>query len=94
MLKLPLTHKPTNTGAVALLDAAGAKVATIRTAEMHGAAAINNEAGETITQAVNDHDELLDTLEALAQYVGGWDAPISHPCGRAAALLKRYNRPA
>lgn len=32
--------------------------------------------------------DLLKALDDLMQYTGGWDSPVTHPCGRAAALLK------
>lgn len=36
----------------------------------------------------------LDALEALAKFAHVGERPVSHPCGKAAALLKLYGRPA
>lgn len=33
--------------------------------------------------------ELVEALQGLMQYVGGWDAPAGHPCRVAADLLAR-----
>lgn len=51
------------------------------------------KASELKDRYLAERDEALDVLEELAQYVGGWDSPLDHPCGKAAALLARYNRP-
>ncbi len=34
--------------------------------------------------------EVLDALETLMQYVGGWDSKPSHPCGKAAKVLRKH----
>lgn len=31
--------------------------------------------------------ELLEALQDLLNYAGGWDAPADHPCGRARAAI-------
>jgi hypothetical protein len=36
--------------------------------------------------------ELLETLHDVAQYVGGWDEPETHPAGKACALLRKLGR--
>lgn len=36
--------------------------------------------------------QLASTLRELMDYVGGWDQPASHPCGKAAALLRIIER--
>jgi hypothetical protein len=36
--------------------------------------------------------QLHEALRDLMEYVGGWDQPVSHPCGRAAALLRIIER--
>ena len=56
---------------------------------------------ETINQAnrilalagLPSYTETAQSLERLAQYVGGWDEAPAHPCGEAAALLARLGLP-
>lgn len=33
--------------------------------------------------------ELLDALQGLMNYVGGWDAAADHPCGKARDAIKK-----
>ena len=33
--------------------------------------------------------DMLEALEDLLNYVGGWDAPADHPCGRARAAIAK-----
>lgn len=36
--------------------------------------------------------QIEEALRELMNYVGGWDAPVTHPCGKAAALLRALDR--
>ena len=36
-------------------------------------------------------EELIDALQGLMNYIGGWDAPEGHPCRVAADLLARLS---
>jgi hypothetical protein len=36
-------------------------------------------------------EELIEALQGLLNYVGGWDAPAGHPCRVAADLLARLS---
>lgn len=51
------------------------------------------EIGQQVTRLKRERDELLATLRDLMGYVGGWDEPASHPCGKAAQVLKKYEKP-
>ena len=33
--------------------------------------------------------ELLDALQGLMEYVGGWDAAADHPCGKARDAIQK-----
>jgi hypothetical protein len=33
--------------------------------------------------------DLLEALQDLLNYAGGWDAPADHPCGRARAAIAK-----
>jgi hypothetical protein len=46
-----------------------------------------------VTDLKRERDELLAALRELMGYVGGWDEPPSHPCGQAAQVLKKYEKP-
>lgn len=51
------------------------------------------EIGQQVTDLKRERDELLAALRELMGYVGGWDEPPSHPCGQAAQVLKKYEKP-
>lgn len=38
--------------------------------------------------------QLLEALKGLMNYVGGWDADATHPCGVAAKTIKEFGGPA
>lgn len=37
-------------------------------------------------------DALEAALRELMEYVGGWDQPKTHPCGKAASVLEKYSK--
>ena len=35
-------------------------------------------------------NEVLDALQQLMNYVGGWEEKGDHPCGKATRVLRKY----
>lgn len=44
---------------------------------------------EGYIEGPSTEQELIDALQGLMNYVGGWDSPAGHPCRVAADLLAR-----
>lgn len=40
-------------------------------------------------QLERNNEELLNALQGLMNYVGGWDSPADHPCGIARDLIAK-----
>jgi hypothetical protein len=45
--------------------------------------------GEANARLIAAAPDMLEALEDLLNYVGGWDAPADHPCGRARAAIAK-----